>query len=138
MADMKTEATTNAVDAFLAGVIDPVRRADATALVDMLSRVSGAPATMWGSSIIGFGRYHYRYDSGREGDMCRIGFSPRKAETVLYVMDGFPRYEALLARLGKHRTGKSCLYIKRLANIDQAVLEELAAASLDHMRSAYP
>jgi Domain of unknown function (DU1801) len=111
----------------------PVRRADAQVLVELMARVSGAPATLWGSSIIGFGSYHYRYDSGREGDMCVVGFSPRKAETVVYIVAGFAEYQELLARLGKHRTGQSCLYIKRLAEIDMTVLEEIVTRGVAAM-----
>jgi len=91
----------------------------------MMERVTGEPATMWGPSIIGFGSYHYRYASGHEGDMPRVGFSPRSGNLVLYV-GGFPEYEALLARLGKHKTSKACLYLNKLADVDQSVLEEIA------------
>jgi hypothetical protein len=125
-------------DRFIEAVPDPVRRQDARTLAAMMQRLSGDPATMWGGSIVGFGSYHYRYDSGREGDAARIGFSPRAKELVLYLLDGFPAHEALLARLGKHRIGKSCLYIKRLDDVDQAVLEELIAASLQQMEQMYP
>ena len=93
---------------------------------------------MWGPSIVGFGRYHYRYDSGHEGEWCRIGFSPRAKELVVYIVGGFPRHQPLMDRLGKHRTGKSCLYIKRLADVDPSVLEQLITESLDHMREKYP
>lgn len=92
---------------------------------------------MWGPSIVGFGTYHYRYDSGREGDMLRVGFSPRKAALTLYIMAGFDRYEELMARLGKYKTGKSCLYIKRLADIDLAVLQELVKGSLAYLAEKY-
>ncbi|MDV3457749.1 DUF1801 domain-containing protein [Sphingomonas sp. HF-S4] len=91
-----------------------------------------------GPSIVGFGRYHYRYDSGHAGEMCRLGLSPRKPELVLYVLDGSPRQAALLARLGKHKTGKSCLYIKKLADVDMAVLEELVRDQLASMDARYP
>ena len=90
----------------------------------MMERVTGEPATMWGPSIIGFGRYHYRYASGHEGEMCRVGFSPRAANLALYV-GGFPEYEALLATLGKHKRSKACLYVNKLADVDLAVLEEI-------------
>lgn len=126
------------VDAFLNKVADPKKRDDAQAVRALMERVTGEPATMWGASIVGFGSYHYRYDSGREGDAPRVGFSPRASALVLYVMDGFPRHQALLDRLGKHSTGKACLYIKKLADVDQAVLEELVTASLAHMDEAYP
>ena len=137
-ADNKTKPTDLSVDAFLAGIEDDGRRADALALRALLERVSGEPAVMWGPSIVGCGAYHYRYESGREGTMARIGFSPRAKEFVLYVMDGFSRYEDLRTRLGKHRTGKACLYVKRLADLDLAVLEELLSQSLQHSRERYP
>ena len=138
MPENKTQPTPASVDAFIAAAEPPERRADAKIIRTMMERLSGGPATMWGPSIIGFGRYHYRYDSGREGDMARIGFSPRRAELVLYLSDGFPDHAALMARLGKHRTGKSCLYIKRLSDIDMGVLEELVVASIAAMDERYP
>ena len=124
MAETKTKPTDVSVDAFLDGVGHPVRRADGKALRALMERVTGEPATMWGPSIVGFGRYQYRYASGHEGDACRIGFSPRSANLVLYV-GGFAGYEALLARLGKHKRSKACLYVNKLADVDQAVLEEI-------------
>lgn len=137
MAENKTRPTGAAVDAFLDGVADPQRREDAKAVRALMERVSGEPATMWGPSIVGFGSYHYKYDSGREGDSCLIGFSPRAKELALYGM-GVQRQAALLGRLGKHSTGKGCLYIKRLADVDLGVLERLAAEGLAHMRETYP
>ena len=134
-AEAKTRSTFADVDAFLAST---PRAEDARALAALMARVSGAPATMWGPSIIGFDRYHYRYDSGREGEMCRIGFSPRKAALTLYVDAGDPARADALARLGPHATGKSCLYIKRLADVDLAVLEDLVAAALADNRARYP
>lgn len=134
----KTQPTDAAVAEFIAAVPDAVRRADAEQLVALMGAESGEPATMWGPSIIGFGSYHYRYDSGREGDMARIGFSPRKAETVLYLVDGYDEQQDLLARLGKHRAGKACLYIKRLADVDMTVLMEMIRRSLAHMDVLYP
>ena len=125
MAEIKTKSTDVSVDAFLDGVEHPVRRADGKAVRAMMERVTGEPATMWGPSIVGFGRYHYRYASGHEGDMCRVGFSPRTANLVLYV-GGFPEYEALLAKLGKHKRSTACLYLNKLADVDPAVLEEIA------------
>ncbi|HYI39717.1 MAG TPA: DUF1801 domain-containing protein [Allosphingosinicella sp.] len=124
MAEVKTKPTAASVDAFLDGVEHPVRRADGKAVRALMERVTGEPATMWGPSIVGFGSYHYRYASGHEGDMCRIGFSPRSANLVLYV-GGFPEYEALLARLGRHKSSKACLYLNALAGVDPAVLEEI-------------
>lgn len=124
MAEIKTKPTQVNVDDFIGAVAKPVRRADAKALRDMMERVTGEPATMWGPSIIGFGTYHYRYASGHEADMCRIGFSPRSANLVLYV-GGFPEYEQLLGRLGKHKSSKACLYLNKLADVDEGVLEEI-------------
>ncbi|TFI57334.1 DUF1801 domain-containing protein [Sphingomonas parva] len=130
MAETKTKPTEASVDAFLAAVEKPVRRADALILKEMMERITGEPAVMWGPSIVGFGAYHYRYASGHEGDMCRIGFSPRAANLVLYV-GGFPEYEPLLARLGKHKGSKACLYLNRLADVDLVVLEEIVRRSFD-------
>lgn len=135
MAENKTKPTGVSVDAFLDGVADPQRRADAHKVRALMERLSGEPAAMWGPSIVGFGRYHYKYDSGHQGDMARIGFSPRARELVLYL---FPRHQALMDRLGKYRTGKACLYIKRLAEVDEAVLEELVAEALAYMNEKYP
>ena len=136
--ELKTRATGVDVDAFLDGVADPGRREDAKKLRATMERISGYPAKMWGPSIVGFGRYHYRYDSGHEGEMARIGFSPRAKELVLYLIGGFPRHQALMDRLGKYRNGKSCLYVKRLSDVDEAVLESLIAEGLDYMREKYP
>ena len=138
MSDAKTKPTPINPRDFVEAVEHPVRRDDGFVLLDLMERLSGEPAAMWGPSIVGFGSYHYKYDSGREGDMCRIGFSPRKAELVLYLVDGFDGHADLLARLGKHRTGVSCLYIKKLADVDMAVLEQLITASLAHMDATYP
>ena len=138
MAEIKTRPTPVSIDDFLDGVPDPQRREDARKVKAMMERLSGEPATMWGPSIVGFGSYHYRYESGHEGDMCRIGFSPRARELVLYLIGGFPRHQALMDRLGKYRTGKSCLYVKRLSDVDESVLETLIAESLDYMREKYP
>jgi hypothetical protein len=125
MAENKTKATAASVDDFLDAVPDPQRRADARALRALMARVSGEAGTMWGPSIVGFGRHHYVYESGREGDMPLIGFSPRARELVLY--GGFLRLTERLARLGKYRAGKGCLYIRRLAEIDMDELEAMAA-----------
>jgi hypothetical protein len=128
MAENKTRPTKASVEAFLDAVDNPVRRSDGKSVRAMMERVSGEPATMWGPSIVGFGSCHYRYPSGREGDMPRIGFSPRKANLVLYV-GGFPDYEALLAKLGKHKSSTACLYLNKLADVDLGVLEEIATRS---------
>ena len=115
---------------------DEGRREDCRALAGLMARATGAPAAMWGASIVGFGRYRYRYASGREGEWFLAGFAPRKNDLTLYLMSGFDGYEPLLARLGRHKTGKSCLYIKRLADVDPAVLEELVTASVRYLRAA--
>jgi hypothetical protein len=138
MAELKTKETAASVDAFLNGVTDTQRREDCTRVLDIMRIATGAEPKMWGDSIVGFGTYHYRYASGREGDWFLTGFSPRKNNLTLYVMAGFDRYDALLERLGKYSTGKSCLYIKRLADIDESALGELVRASVEHMRAAYP
>ena len=127
MAENKTQATEASVEAFLATVEPEQRREDGRLVAEMMARITGEPATMWGPSIVGFGTHHYRYESGREGDICRIGFSPRKAQLVFYVGAGSGRLDSLLAKLGKHSTGKGCLYIKKLADVDQAMLEALIA-----------
>lgn len=138
MAENKTQETDADVSAFLSTVPDPGQRADGQALVQLLERVSGFPARMWGPKIIGFGRYHYRYDSGREGDMCRIGFSPRKADTTLYLSGVFASHAEVLARLGKHKVSGGCLHIKRLSDVNMAALEELCAASLAECARKHP
>ena len=137
MAEAKTKPTEGSVDDFLAGVANPVRRADGQALRTMMERVTGEPAVMWGPSIVGFGTYHYRYDSGHEGDAPRAGFSPRSANLVLYV-GGFPEYQALLAKLGKHKTSKACLYINKLADVDLAVLRRIVEGGLAQVRQDWP
>jgi hypothetical protein len=134
----KTQPTQMSVDDFIAAVPDARRRAEAGVVDAIMRRVSGELPAMWGPSIIGYGSYHYRYDSGREGDMCRIGFSPRKAQLVVYIVDGFPGHADLLAQLGKHKTGQSCLYLTRLDGIDLSVLEQLCAASWAEMARRYP
>ncbi|BAK68018.1 hypothetical protein SLG_33430 [Sphingobium sp. SYK-6] len=138
MAELKTKTTGQDPAAFLAALDNPARREDGLRLLDLMARISDEPAAMWGPSIIGFGRYHYRYDSGHEGKMCRIGFSPRKANLVLYVLAGSADAQPLLARLGKHRTGKACLYINRLDDVDMAVLEQIVRAGWAEMAARHP
>jgi hypothetical protein len=137
MSDLKTRPTDDSVAAFLDQVEDPDRRADCQAVLELMRDVTGEEPKMWGGSIVGFGTYHYRYESGREGDWFLTGFSPRKQNLTLYIMAGFDRYDELMARLGKHKTGKSCLYVKKLADLDHDVLRELVASSLAHMRATY-
>jgi len=130
MADsLKTVPTDADVAAFADAVENPVRRRDAATLLGIMGRVTGLPPVMWGPSIIGFGEYHYRYSSGHEGVMAAAGFSPRSTSSTVYLADGFEHHADLLARLGPHTTGASCLYLKDLAKVDLAVLEDLIAAS---------
>ena len=135
---LKTAPRAASVEAFLKQVPDEARRADCLALVKLMKKVTRADPKMWGPSIVGFGSYHYKYESGREGDWFLTGFSPRKQDLTLYIMAGFIEYEALLAKLGKHKHGKSCLYVKRLADLDMRVLEKLVVASVKGVRERYP
>jgi hypothetical protein len=120
MAELKTRPTGVAVDGFIDAVPNPRRREDAKTVRALMERLSGETAQMWGPGIVGFGQYHYEYESGREGDMARIGFSPRASELVLYLSADYTRPKGLMDKLGKHRTGKSCLYIKKLSDVDEA------------------
>ena len=138
MADNKTKPTKISVSAFIDALTDETRRADAKAVVKLIQSATGEKPKMWGPSIIGFGSYHYTYESGREGDMPLAGFSPRKAATVVYGMTGFSESEALLAKLGKHTTGGGCLYIKKLTDVDQKVLETLVLTSVAAKRARHP
>jgi hypothetical protein len=133
MAEPKTTRNDNDVAAFLASVADEKRRADAEAACELMAEVTGAEPTMWGSAIIGFGEYHYKYASGREGNWPAVGMSPRKQALTFYVSTGFEGYDDLMGRLGPHRTGKSCLYVKRLSDIDQDVLRELVKGGYEHI-----
>lgn len=142
MYEQKTKAGTGDIAEFLAQVPDPIKRADSQTLIEMMQEVSGEPPVLWGT-MIGFGRYHYKYDSGHQGDAFLTGFAPRKAEFSIYLMgtylpDHIEQRDALLARLGRHRMGKACLYVKRLSDIDLNVLRELAALSVKTLREAYP
>jgi len=137
MAENKTKQTKVSPTKYIAEIGDDAKRADAKALVKLLQEVTGEKAAMWGPSIVGFGSYHYKYDSGREGDMPLIGFSPRKPATVLYGATGFEGADNLLARLGKHAIGKGCLYIKSLADIDAAVLKKLLTKAVAAKRAQH-
>ena len=138
MAENKTKQTDVDVGEFIDAVPDPKRRSDAREICAMMERLSGHKAAMWGPSIIGFGRYSYQYDSGHKGEMARIGFAPRAKEQVFYLINGTQGQQALLDRLGKYRTGKCCLYIKSLDQVDRDVLEQLIAGELAYMREKYP
>lgn len=142
MAEQKTRPGLADVGGFLATIEGAQRRADAAVLVELMQRATGEPPVLWGTSIVGFGRYHYRYASGHEGDSCLVGFSPRKSEFSIYLMgiyfeDSADAARQILARLGKHRLGKSCLYVKRLSDIDLSVLAELVALSCAKLRQHY-
>jgi hypothetical protein len=137
MAENKTWPTAHDVSGFLDRVPDPQRREDAKALCRLIARETGEPPVLWGPSIIGFGSYHYRYASDHEGDAPIVGFSPRARELVLYLYCHGEWSDELLARLGKHRTGKACLYIRSLANVDEAVLIELIRGSAAQIRRRY-
>jgi hypothetical protein len=140
----KTKATDADVIAFISAVENETRRVDAERLLQIYADATGMEPKMWGPSIIGYGEYHYRYESGREGDMCRAGFSPRKGNIVLYLMGGYSnsatqeKMDALRAKLGKHKTGASCLYINKLSDVDEAVLREMVAIDLQWMDEKYP
>lgn len=138
MAQNKTQANDASVEDFINGVSNAERQADCRAVVDIMRDITGEEPKMWGKSIIGFGEYHYRYDSGREGDFMRIGLSPRARELTLYIMPGFEENAHLRERLGRHRIGKSCLYVPRLSQVDQSVLRELIAAAWHVMAERYP
>jgi hypothetical protein len=137
MAENKTRPTKLSVASFVNAVADPGRRADAKALVKLMQSASGEKPQMWGPAIVGFGSYHYRYDSGREGDMPVVGFSPRKSATVLYGVAGSGECKALLPKLGKHTTGKGCLYIKKFADVDQQVLESMIVKAVAATRARH-
>lgn len=138
MAELKTKKNKASVSDFLNRVEDPQRRADCKRVAKMMREATGNRAAMWGDTIVGFGQYTYRYASGRTGEWPIAGFSPRKRDLTLYIMPGFSKYERLMEKLGEHKTGKSCLYIRRLADVDEAVLEELIQESVKHMREMYP
>jgi hypothetical protein len=130
MAELKTRPNYESVEVFLDSIPDDRRRQDGRAILKLMKEITGEEPQMWGSSIVGFGNYHYRYASGREGDWFKTGFSPRKQSLTLYIMSGFEGHEDLLARLGRHKTGKGCLYVNRLEDVDQEVLRELIRRSI--------
>ena len=135
MPENKTVRTRTSVRKFLDGVEHERKRADSFKLLELFREVTRLEPAMWGPGIVGFGSYHYRYESGREGDMPLVGFSPRAQNLTLYIMDGFEGYDRLLGRLGKHRTGKACLYINKLDDVDLDVLRELVSRSFEHMKA---
>src|SRR6516164_3520411 len=127
MAKNKTKETAASVDSYLAAIKDEARRKDCQALAKLMARATKQPAKMWGSSIVGFGSYHYKYESGREGNMCLVGFSSRKGDISVYGLNAAPGHAKLMPKLGKHKAGKGCLYIRKLSDIDLEVLEKLVA-----------
>ena len=137
MAENKTKATIASVTEFINSIEDRQKRADARKVAAMMRRVTGKRAKMWGSSIVGYGTYHYKYESGREGDCMITGFSPRRQALTVYILAGFGRFDTLMGKLGKYKTGKSCLYIKRLSDVDETVLEKLIDRSVKYMRKNY-
>ena len=138
MAEAKTIETDASVEEFLDSVPDEKKRQDSYAILELMKEVTGTEPKMWGPSIVGFGKYHYKYASGREGDAPLTGFSPRKKELSLYITSGFEGYDELMEKLGKYKTGKVCLYIKKLDDIDQDVLKELIERSVESIMQIYP
>lgn len=138
MVENKTKPTAASPQEYVANVEMDWQRADAAWLMKMMERVVGAPAKMWGPSIIGFGQYHYKYESGREGDAMLAGFAPRKGQNVVYLVGEIPDQQELLDRLGPYKMGKACLYLKNLDKIDRDILEELVVKSVTALRAKYP
>lgn len=137
MAENKTQPTDQSVQSFIDSLDDQQKIADSYSLVDLMKEVTGCEPKMWGPSIIGFDQYHYKYESGREGDFLKVGFSPRKRELSIYIMSGFKRHKELMKKLGKHRTGKSCLYVKRLEDINMDILRDLVQESVKFVDKKY-
>ena len=136
MTELKTQKNDASVEDFLNSVEDEVKREDSFAILNLMKEVTGDEPVMWGSSIVGFGSYHFIYASGREGDWFKTGFSPRKQSLTLYIMDGFSQHDEILTRLGKYTTGKSCLYVKKLEDIDMPTLKELVERSVEHVEES--
>lgn len=134
MAELKTKKNTLSVDKFLKSVEDENERNDCYAVLELMRKITKDKPSMWGTSIVGFGSYHYKYESGREGDWFLTGFSPRKQNLTLYIMAGFKRYPELMEKLGKYKTGSSCLYIKKLSDIDIKILKELVKESVKYLK----
>ncbi len=136
--EVKTKPTVASVKEFVANVDNPVRRKDAETALSMYHAITGAAPKMWGPSIIGYGAYYYKYDSGREGDMCAAGFSPRSSSMVFYILGGVPETDPLFKRLGKYKMGNSCLYVNKLSDVDVGVLGQIIAKSWAYMKKTYP
>ena len=138
MAENKTKPTVQKVSEFIAGIEDKQKRADCRELMKLMSGITGNRSKMWGSSIVCYGKYHYKYESGREGDFFLTGFSPRKQALTLYIVSGFSIHPELMEKLGKYKTGKSCLYVKKLDDVNREVLAQLIDESVAHIRKKYP
>lgn len=138
MSEQKTKPTNHPVEDFINLVDNPKKRDEAYILLDLMKEVTGEEPKMWGPSIIGFGSYHYKYESGHEGDSLRVGFSPRKAKHSIYIMPGLDRYPDLMDKLGKYKTGKSCLYVNKLADIDMEILRKLVKCSYIDIKEMFP
>ena len=138
MTQNKTALTDASVGEFIASIAHPTRRQDAAVLVDLFSNITEFAPKMWGDSIVGFGQYHYRYATGREGDFLATGFSPRKSNLSIYIMSGYGDFSDILKNLGKHKLGKSCLYVNKLADIDLDVLAQLITAGLERLDQIWP
>ncbi|WP_158989548.1 DUF1801 domain-containing protein [Mucilaginibacter sp. L196] len=138
MTEAKTKLTERSVDSFIAAVEDDKVRADCYAIINLMEKVTGEKPRMWGPAIVGFDKYTYKYESGRSGEICMTGFSPRKANITLYVLAGFPAQAELLQKLGKHKSGKGCLYIKKLDDVDINVLESLIRESIRFLKEKHP
>jgi hypothetical protein len=137
MVELKTKPSSKSVEAFLDGIADNARRKDCYTLVDMMERVTGDKPTIWGTGSVGFGNYHYKYASGHEGDYFLVGFASRKSALTLYITAGVERFPKVVEKLGKHRAGKGCLYIKKLDDVNLSVLEDLLKKSVDHTKATY-
>jgi hypothetical protein len=135
--ELKTKETEQSVEAFLNSIEDEKKRQDSFVILDLMKQVTGLEPKMWGSSMVGFGRYHYKYASGHEGDAYLTGFSPRKQNLTIYIMPGFEHYDELMQKLGKYKTGKSCLYVNKIENIDLEILKELVKQSVELMKETY-
>ncbi len=138
MAEQKTKPTTQSVEDFINKIDNEQVRDDCSALIKLMKKVTGSKPVLWGPSIIGFGKYHYKYESGHEGDSCLIGFSPRKQNISIYIMSGFAQRTDLLKKLGKHKAAKACLYIKKLEDVDMSVLQQLIEYSVKYLQKKYP
>ena len=136
-AELKTQQNDSSVQTFLNAVTDEKRRKDALAILELMQEVTGFEPKMWGSSIVGFGSYHYKYASGREGDSLLVGFSPRKQDLTIYINSGFEQHPELMQKLGKYKTGKVCLYVKKLEDIDLPTLRDLVKESVDHVTKTH-